>query len=189
LIKEITQTITLVACLGFCVSANAAPILQPVPDNAYITIDGYDVAWAAPCAPEQPSCGVIDLTYQSQFGWDIMSTEMFNLLGISATDFVVAGGNVDYITGNNLDEISGARLSAIGAVPPTGDVAIAVPYFSTAHLHADWQDGYRNLWAPLTGISWHEALVVRDVPEPTTLALFGIGLAGMGFARRKKKSA
>jgi len=27
------------------------------------------------------------------------------------------------------------------------------------------------------------------VPEPTTLALFGIGLAGLGFARRKKKSA
>jgi len=27
-----------------------------------------------------------------------------------------------------------------------------------------------------------------SIPEPATLALFGIGLAGLGFARRRKKS-
>jgi len=30
---------------------------------------------------------------------------------------------------------------------------------------------------------------VAAVPEPATLALFGIGLAGLGFARKKRKSA
>ena len=31
--------------------------------------------------------------------------------------------------------------------------------------------------------------LTNEVPEPTTLALFGIGLAGLGFARKKRKSA
>ena len=31
--------------------------------------------------------------------------------------------------------------------------------------------------------------LTNQVPEPATLALFGIGLAGLGFARKKRKSA
>ena len=38
-------------------------------------------------------------------------------------------------------------------------------------------------------ISRDMAASVTAVPEPTTLALFGIGLAGLGFVRRKKTSA
>lgn len=41
----------------------------------------------------------------------------------------------------------------------------------------------------LNGSGAIDNLNFTKVPEPATLALFGIGLAGMGFARKKRKSA
>ncbi|PCJ47703.1 MAG: hypothetical protein COA99_00060 [Moraxellaceae bacterium] len=48
-------------------------------------------------------------------------------------------------------------------------------------------DFYSHITAEGLGISW---LLVSDgisIPEPTTLSLFGLGLLGLGFARKQKR--
>jgi hypothetical protein len=177
-----------VSVLGLIMSTNANAILMTeVSDNAYISKGGYDIAWASPCAQVSPSCGVADYSFQAAFGWAAMSQGLFNSLAIVASDFLIAGGNVDALTGNNLDEISGATLFQN---PSLGDIAIATPWFSNSFVHADWANGAAGFWSfsDNNGSAIAESLAVRessDVPEPVTLALMSLGLLGIGFSRRR----
>ena len=115
-------------CLLFsAATASAMPINIAVPANALIQHNGKEWAWAAPCNPILPSCGVIDLTFQGPLGWHIPTAAEFAIAPL-APDFVFAGANVP------LGGVSpnGATFS-IG--PPPGDAACAAPFFSTLHTH------------------------------------------------------
>ena len=188
--------IAAIAFLGLNSLTSAAVLQSEVASNAYITKGGYDIAWASPCAAVSPSCGAIDLSYQSQFGWELMTLDVWNAIGgVLATDFVFDGANVDYATGNNLDEASGAMVAATNSAL-TGDIAAAAPWFSNSYTHIDWSNGYDGSWSGLDfnfdNFSWAEGLVVRQasaVPVPAAVWLFGSGLMGLiGFSRRRKEA-
>jgi hypothetical protein len=179
--KLFLLAIVMSVIFSMALMASAALLDVPVPSNAYITIGNYDVAWISPVDEGY----YLDLSYQSQFGWKVMTADVFNQLGLSAFSFVKVGANVDYFTGNNYDEVSGATLAAVYGTPPGGDVAIAVPYFSTQYYHADWGDGEAGLWN-FTGSEFYlETLAYRQVPVPAAVWLFGTGLAGLVGLRRR----
>ena len=162
--KNTNKKLSILVGAFFAVSSSyGAFIDSEVPSELYITIDQHDWAWAAPCSPFEPSCGVIDLSYQSQFGWGVANEDDFLRDGPLASSF----GSVD-------------------------DFKCASSYFNNTHQHCDYSDGVDGYvfnmpdGQPLGDV--HETWVVRpsEVPVPAAAWLFGSALAGLGVVRRKK---
>lgn len=183
--------------LAVCSQASMAALVNvPLPAGSYISNyagSGLDVAWAAPCRPIDPSCGVIDLSFQSQFGWRLASAAeaAFLAANLKGQDFVFAGANVP-LGGS---DANGANFQA-GS--PGGAAACAAPYFSNFHYHCDWGNapganaGYQEGWAfgQEGELSFGEAIVVRNnlVPEAGTLAMLGLGVLLVGAVRRRRQA-
>ncbi len=183
--KQLLRALAVLSFAGCAASAQAALINAPLPTNTFITQGGLDWAWAFPL----PAANGVDLSFQSAFGWRLPTLAELAAAPL-ATDFMFTGANV---TLGGTDPLSGATFSATNAAL-TGAAACATPYFSNAYRHCDWQDGNGQTYAPWAGTpgaqSFADQLLVRvnnsvAVPEPTTLALLGFGLLGLGMNRRK----
>lgn len=153
--------------------AQAVSLLGQAPDPTLIVkAGGLEWVYAAPCAGQSPSCGVVQLSNGFSFATVSQWNTSFASLDALITAFTL----------------------------PNGTARCASAYFSTAHNHCDFTDvGGGWVWqSPLASDTFRaaaataETFLVRgtgnNAPEPAPLALLGIGLAGLAAARRIKKN-
>ena len=95
------------------------------------------------------------------------------------------------LAGNRLafnDDFFGLQ-SFVSLSLTSGDYLLAIDHFS--FNYGGNLGGFANAGSNLGGdrytINLGQATVSSNVPEPASLALAGLGLAGIGFSRRKKK--
>ena len=147
---------------------------QTVGDGAEFQLLWFDqAAWDVDIGAES-----ILLTYllQSSFQWGGAIDVFLNLFDLSWGE---GGGTiVDAIT-----TFSGITLGPDGPPVPDGGLDAT---FTVDSVTLRFNAGETTNWQ--VGSSMLVELVTEhtSVPEPTTLALLGIGLLGMGLARRRK---
>jgi hypothetical protein len=158
--------VTLAASLGLSSGAAVAgPISSDLTTNDYITIGSLDWAWASP------------VTSGVWFGSNELFQASFHAGWREATDAEWA-----------------ARPDAT-AFGTQDKFKCASQYWNSNFTHCDYTDGTGGYlsqhWvaSPENTLDlWYVRDVASSVPEPGTLALIGIAIAGLSTIRRRQKT-
>lgn len=155
-------TVAIVLMVGIS-TASATLTPGPVPNTAYITVNGLDWAWASPVNEQWWGDNELKLP-EFQDGWRF------------ATDLEMAG-----------------LPSLADFTRPDGSHIQATQYWNTVFTHVDAGDYAGGYVASQWGNGPYETVYVRDggnpVPAPGALALVGAGLLSLVAKRRKFRQA
>lgn len=160
------MSFSLLTMVGAVQVANAALVEEALPENAYITLNGYDWAWANP-QPASLETSTFTLDFQEQYGWRLPTEEEL-AQAPTPYDFIFEGANVPL---GGTDPNSGATFE-IANEQLTGDAACATPYFDTAATFCQWDDA---VTADGTVFPWAGQLDADEFSEQLVLRVAGEG--------------
>ncbi|MDI9244651.1 PEP-CTERM sorting domain-containing protein [Marinobacter sp. CHS3-4] len=165
--------------LSLAFSANASLIGDTVTFNTYFPNDGaltssqdFLVTNSVECAG-CASAGFVLADQTLDIGADFIEFQSGFTTGFSGPDAIFEFTGLDWVGG--LGELVGFNLTTNFA-----NVADSAVAFTGNSIEIDiGNSGQGTFWRL-------DLRVAYDVPEPGTLALLGLGLAGLGFFRRRQ---